>query len=63
MVSFRKFKQVNLRDNYMISNMKAIAYKLKNREERMQTQEFIVVRRNPAYIHSPLASIPSLRFH
>ena len=37
----------------MIGNIKIIAYKLKSREERMQTQEFIVVRRNPAYIHSP----------
>ena len=37
---------------YMIGNIKTIAYKLKSRQERMQTQEFIVVRRNPAYIHS-----------
>ena len=28
----------------------------------MQTQDFIVVRHNPAYIHSPLASSLSLRF-
>ena len=37
----------------MIDNIKTIAYKLKSMEERMQTQEFIVVRRNPTYIHSP----------
>ena len=32
-------------------------------EERMQTQDFIVVQCNSTYIHFPLASIPSLRFH
>ena len=48
---------------YIINNIKTIAYKLKSRKERMQTQEFIVVRRNPAYVHFHLASIPSLRFH
>ena len=67
MVSFCKFKLSECKRQfickYIISNIKTIAYKLKSIEERMQTQEFIVVRRNPTYIHSPLASILSLRFH
>ena len=46
MVSFCKFKLCKSKRQfickYIISNIKTIAYKLKSREERMQTQEFIV---------------------